>query len=179
MLLLAFWIISGKKKKIRKKRESSVASILHLFLTWWCPLEGRWTIWFALTTQTSWQNSIWTCTRLAALPQWWSQPGSVIWDIWLRGLPGQGKRLMVMSVTPCLLGHEVAGKQARTDYSVPTALKGGASGGICFLAWCNRSCCTWEGSVWKEKDVSFLSWQLYQVHLGNAQVKLGSFFLQQ
>lgn len=65
----------------------------------------------------------------------------------VRGLPGQGKRLMVMSVTPCLLGHEVAGKQARTDYSVPTALKGGASGGICFLAWCNRSCCTWEGSV--------------------------------
>lgn len=37
------------------------------------------------------------------------------------------------SVTPCLLRCEVAGKQARTDCSIPVRFKGGAGGRICIF----------------------------------------------
>lgn len=65
----------------------------------------------------------------------------------MQGLPGEGEEVADEAGDPVPAGGEVAGRQLRTDDLVPPRLKRGADGGICFLAQCNGSCCTWEGSV--------------------------------
>lgn len=87
----------------------------------------------------------WDTHGAMSAAQWGHRTGSELWDV--QGLPGGGEEAADKVGDPVSAGGEVAGRQVRTDDLVPPRLKRGASGGICFLAQCNGSCCTWEGSV--------------------------------